>query len=268
MPESTLALKKQDFESKVGFDFGWGFGDTVAGATILGTYSDTQKQAIVTDCVESGLRQFYTPPPIEGVPYDWSFLKPTATLHFASGESTIPLPDDFGGFEGRITITTTSSRIWFPVTIVNEGIVREQFAVNPDAVGSPKWASERWLKGTTADGSQRAELYIFPTSDQAYTLQVPYYILGDYLTGTRPYALGGAAHAETILESCLAIAEQRYRGGAGVHTAKFMERLAASIAQDRRLKPQSGGRNTDLSDCVNENYRDRDVVVTYNGVAY
>ncbi len=264
MAESTLSLKKSDFESKVGFDFGWGFGDTS-----LGVYTDSQKQAVITDCVESGLRQFYTPPPIGGVPYDWSFLKPTATLYLASGASTIQLPDDFGGFEGRITITTTSSTFWFPVTIVNEGIVREQFAVNPDAVGSPKWASERWLKGTSTTGSQRAELYIFPVADQAYTLQVPYYILGDYLTGTRPYALGGAAHAETILESCLAIAEQRYRNGAGIHSAKFMERLAASIAQDRRLKPQSGGRNTDTSDCMDNYYnRDRDVVVTVNGVSY
>ncbi len=263
MGESTLSLKKADFESKVGFDFGWGFGDP------LGVYDDDQKQAIVTDCVESGLRQFYTPPPIDGVPYDWSFLKPTATLYLASGNSTIDLPGDFGGFEGRITITTSSSRVLLPMRIVNEGIVREQFAADPDASGPPMFASVEWLKGTTVDGSQRAQLYVFPAADQAYTLQVPYYILGDYLTGTRPYALGGAAHAETILESCLAIAEQRYRGGSAIHSAKFMERLAASVAQDRRLKPQSGGRNTDLSDGMDGYRQERgDVVVTYNGVEW
>ncbi len=263
--ESSLSLKLADFEAKVGLFFGWG-----AGADSGDQEWDTRKKAVIKDCVQSGLRQFYFPVPLGGTPYDWSFLKPTATITLAASTSTNQLPDDFGGFEGKISVSTPSSRWRHPVSLVNEGIIRELYVKSPARTGVPAMASIRPIKGNAlATEGQRMELFFFPTTDVEFTVTFPYYILANYLDGTHPYAYGGMAHAETILESCLAIAEQRYDDAAGVHSEKYLERLAASIATDRRLKPQTGLRNTDESD-LEERYgwRDREALATYNGILY
>ena len=262
MAESTLSLKKRDFEIKLGMYFGHGSG----GFAFEDREWTTKEAYKIRDCVESGLRQFYFPPPLGGVPYDWSFLKPTASLAVVDGDQSINLPDDFGGFEGRITISSPTTRTWQPIPLFNEGIIRELYSKNPERTGPPEAAAVRPIKGTTLSEGTRSQLMIFPEADESYTLQFPYYILANCLDGTHPYAYGGMAHAETILESCLAIAEQRYDNTVGVHSAKFMERLAASIALDRRLKPEAGGLNTDNTDRFVYRH-DIEATVTYNGAA-
>jgi hypothetical protein len=91
-------------------------------------------------------------------------------------------------------------------------------------------------------------LDVFPTPDQAYQIKVTYSILPDALSATTPIPYGGAAHAETILEACLSVAEERLDNDPGVHAQAFAARLAASIAQDKRHRPQSLGYNGDKSD--------------------
>ncbi len=84
-------------------------------------------------------------------------------------------------------------------------------------------------------------------------MRFQYYLLPDYLTTNYPYALGGMAHAETVLESCLAVMEERLDDitrGQGPHGIAFMGRLAASISMDRKSKAQTLGRNRDGSDDV------------------
>ncbi len=262
MSESTLALKKADFESKVGVFFGWGRGEEAGDEAW-----DSRKESTIRDCVESGLRQFYFPAPQGGVPHDWSFLKPVATVALASGETTIALPDDFGGLEGSITVLSPTQSTSWTIPLLNEGIVRERYSSDPAQTGTPAIASLQPLRsvGNKTEG-QRLQMFIFPAADRDYELQFAYYILPNFLDGTHPYAYGGVAHAETILESCLAIAEQRYDDTSSVHSEKFQERLAASISYDRKLKPQSGGRNSDRFDeTLNRRPWRREAVVTYNG---
>ena len=240
MAESTLSLGYNDYLSKVSSFLGWGrgaaFGDT--------PYSPTQ-QALLDDCVQSGIRNFYFPTP----PYDWSFLHPVVTQQIPIGASTIQLPDDFGGFEGEITIVSSGTQVvpW-AVRLHNEGEVRKAYAACPTAQGPPEMASLQPLKGTTTQRSSREQLYIYPMADQAYRLQFQYYILPDYISPPYPFVYGGAAHVETILESCLAIAEQRLDDVAGLHTQKFAERMMASMGQDRKNKPAVVGYNRDRSD--------------------
>jgi hypothetical protein len=245
--ESTLALKLVDLSAEVGLFLGWGRGN-------IPPYTDppwsSQQQAAITSAVASGLRQFYFPPPMEGmtVSYNWSFLTPTAQLDLPANAMTVQLPDDFGGFEGQITITSQPTLVWYPIKLTNEGMIREQYAQTPLMSGRPLMAAVRPKKGTGATQGQRFELFVFPNPDIDYTLTFIYYILPDYLTGATPYAYGGATHIETILESCLAIAEQRLDDSSTVHSAKFQERLMASITMDRRNKPQQLGVNWDRSD--------------------
>lgn len=246
MPESTLSLKLSDLAGSVGLFLGWGRGEDNADIAW-----NPQQKASITEIVQSGLRNFYFPAPTEGSdsPYDWSFLRPTATIQLDSGASVARLPDDFGGFEGRITIQSSAGAPQ-PCRIQwrNEGQLREMYGVSPDMTGAPMFAAEQPIKGTSLLAGQRFQLYVFPAADQTYQLQFAYYILADYLTAAAPFAYGGMQHAETILESCLAIAEQRLDDLAGVHTQKFGQRLLASIGQDRKNKPQQLGYNSDNSD--------------------
>lgn len=258
--ESNLSLKKADFLAKIALYFGWGEEPDEW---------DERKQSVLKDCAESGYRQFLYPPPVGGIFYDWSFLKPVATLTLAAATSTLTLPDDFGGIEGNITVATPASRWKQPIPIVNEGIIRELHGRSPEQTGVPQMASVRAIQGVTPDRGQRFQLYWFPTTDVAFTAQVAYYHLGSYLDGTHQYFVGGSAHTETILESCLSIAEQRYDDiPNGVHSQKFFERLAASVAVDRRYKPQTGLRNTDNSDFQDMAWNNREAVTTYNSVLW
>jgi hypothetical protein len=245
MAEPTLSLTYNDLAGEVGTFLGWG-----RGAAFGDPAWTNQQQPAIDSCVRSGLRQFYFPPPIEGmeVAYDWSFLKPIVTLSLATDQTTLPLPDDFGGVEGRITLSSAQGIQWWPLEFYGVGQIYQQQSTYPTTTGRPWMTCVEPLKGTTGTQGQRWQLRVWPRPDTAYTIQFQYYINPDYLTGSNPYAYGGAQHVETILESCLAVAEQRLDDAMGVHTMKFKERLLASINMDRKSKPQTLGYNGDRSD--------------------
>lgn len=268
--ESSLSLQYVQLKGEVGEFLGYGRGPDNGSDSV---WTDAQKSDI-DFCVASGLRQFYFPPPVEGErgSFDWSFLKPTASVQFGVGLQTVPLPDDFGGFEGPLTLLTssTTSMPW-RIEWRNEGAIREMYSVSPTQTGPPMFAALMPLKGTTGTAGQRFQLLLFPAADQTYTLQAQYYLNPDYLSGAFPFAYGGAPHAETILESCLAIAEQRRDDAMSVHTAKFKERLLASISMDRRNKPQKLGPNRDRSDDLGWNRANAHwwaPAATYNGGSF
>ncbi len=268
MAESSLAIVWQEHCSRVGSYMGWGRGVNYADPPW-----SVQQQFEIDGIVASGLRNFYFPAPLDGDSsvYEFSFLKPTATVVLPNGASTIPLPDDFGGFEGDLTIATTPNTVWFPIKLTNEGSVRVKYSALPTATGRPIMAALQPLKGTTYTQGQRWQLIIWPLADQNYTLAFQYWILPDYLGVPFPFAYGGAQHSETILESCLAVAESRLDDTSSVHQMAFKQRLAASIGQDRKNKPQSYGYNGDRSDCHGHRRNWRDFQggrYTYNGVAY
>lgn len=267
MPESTLALAYNDLTSDVGSFLGFGRGLNGGDQE----WDDFQSERIIS-IVKSGLRQFYFPPLLadERTSYDWSFLRPVTTLTFESGASTLTMPDDFGGIEGWITVSpTTLQRTPWPLRLGTESMVRQQYARLPTTSGPPQMAGLQPIRGTTSRRSSREQLYIWPLADQAYDLQFQYYLLPDALDGTLPYAYGGAAHAETLLESCLSIAEQRLDDAIGVHSMKFMDRLAASVSVDRKHKSQmAGGYNGDRSDQLNCDWPRQFHGFNYGGIKY
>ena len=270
MAESTLALGYADYLWRVGNFLGWGKGAPNGDPA----YSPSL-QLMLDDCVSSGIRQFYFPPPLQpgGSAYDWSFIHPTTTMDLPPNAMVINLPDDFGGFEGCLTCSPgVSTTVPWPIRLHNEAAIREAFAKSPTATGPPVMCAINPLKGTTKFSGQREQLMFYPIADQDYQVQFQYYILPDYLTGTNPYVYGGASHVETVLESCLAIAEQRIDDIAGGHTGKFMERLAASIGMDRKNKAEVFGYNGDRSDQKNFSFGKRSwmsfPLYTYNGNSF
>ncbi len=246
MSEPTLTICWQRLIAEVGSFLGYGYGGNFGDPPY-----DQRTLFELNGIVASGLRKFYYPEPQEGssASYDWSFLKITATLALAEGVSTVPLPDDYGGVDGPVTVVTTTnaSQPW-RIEWRNLGNIQQMFQSLPTMTGPPQYISEQPIKGTNVRQGQKFQFTVFPTADQDYTLQLNYYVNPDYLTTDLPFAYGGSAHSETILEACLSVAESRKDDSFSVHKAEFAARLAASIAMDRKNKPQKLGLNRDRSD--------------------
>lgn len=235
--ESTLAAAHQDLMQDVGFFLGWGRG--AAANDVVWT---TQQQQAIDRCVKGGLRNFYH------CGYNWSFLRPVVILGVEEAAQTLPLPDDFGGVEGQITVGLTTGIQWWPVDFGGIGRVYQKYAELPTTTGRPIYCCIEPIKGTTATAGQRFQLRFWPIADDDYQLKFQYYVNPDYLSGAFPYAYGGAQHAETLLESCLALAEKILDNEATLHSMLFKEHLAMSQQMDRRNKPQHLGYNGDWSD--------------------
>lgn len=265
--ESTLTLRRSEIENKVGIFLGWGAGED------FGDRAWTTRQAReIKDCVESGLRRFYYPSPAltKGESIVWSFLHPSVDLTLLSGARSIALPGNFGGVDhGEIQVTNTSNQLFMGIRIEGVGKIDNLFAMNPETTGRPQVAAIVPLKGISHERGQQFQLNVYPEADAEYTLRLQYYFLPNYPDGTEAFAWGGAEHVETILESCLAVAEERRDNQPGVHLAAFQRQILASIQMDRKKKPQIIGLNGDRSDDV-AYYDRRDLAraVTINSVVY
>lgn len=124
------------------------------------------------------------------------------------------------------------------ISIVDEASLRQLEQTAPLS-GLPKYAAVR-PKRSEGDGVQRWEVLFYPTPNDNRTLHYRYSVAPPPISADRKWPYGGKQHAETILQSCLAVAEERETKAQGPATARFMERLAASIQLDLQT-----GRNTE-----------------------
>lgn len=248
MSESTLALAYADLKAAAGLFLGYGRGVSKGDATW-----NTRQSSILDEIVKSGLRQFYFPAPVDkgGVSHEWSFLRPSAELLLPSGTQSLALPDDFGGFDGDIFPTQDSGTATnLPLQLGTMGTIRSLRGQFPTSTGRPVQAAVDAIKGANLNSGQRWNLEIYPLSDGEYTLLCSYHIHPDALTGDRPYAYGGPQHAETIQMSIIAAAALYLDDQADTRKMAFMERLAVSVSQDRKMKPQNLGYNGDRSNSL------------------
>lgn len=157
---------------------------------------------------------------------------------FVLAQHTYDLPDDFGSLDGPFTYAPGVSQEHHPIELVNEAEIRRMrqqgSAVTPS--DRPRYAAYR-PKPFSGSVGQRWEVIFYPNPNAQYTLQYRYEAIPGVLSETNPYPMGGPKHAETIIESCLAQAEQRMNDVQGVHSALFMQHLAASIDLDRAVSP-------------------------------
>ncbi|MFO7936001.1 MAG: hypothetical protein R6V06_00085 [Kiritimatiellia bacterium] len=217
MSESTLSTTYTDLMNAVRVFLGYASDDSV---------NDKE----VNLYVQSGMRQFYYPDAVEGVDpgFEWSFLKPTTTLDTVADTAAYVLPDTLGRvigcfhFEPNIHIR--------PISVVSEAMVlsKQQGSL---IAGVPVIACIRHTDSTGASG-QRQEAVFWPTPGAAYTLTYRFEAYANKLSEDNPYPLGGMKHSELLLESCLAIAEQRANDEAGVHTEKFHRMLITATKRD------------------------------------
>lgn len=202
----------------------------------------------VERCVDAGLSDFYFPT-LDGKLYEWSFLSPVRRFAVASGTRALNLPDDFNGFlVPELQLLRDSDT--YPRVRLGDA-VRRLYAASPTAEGPPCSAEVVLRRQDVALRSARYELQFWPQADQAYELEGRVSIAPEALSERREHVYGGPAHHQTVLSACLMAFEQLIDNDqAGPHRARFNQRIAASVSQDRRHKPKLMGYNRDASDAA------------------
>lgn len=261
-PVERLDLNYRSCQTEVAYDIGWG--------TDAAQWQADQL-AMINRLVKEGLRQFYAPPrlPTQTRPHRWSFLRPVETLETVAEQGDYDLPDAFGSLDGNLTFEEESG-ILHTISNVGEGRIRglRQESATP---GKPLFCAVRpkrhAVPQTTA---QRFQLLLHPLPDAAYLLSYRCRINPDSLDESVPdstYPPGGMIHGQTIIASCLAAAEMRFKGGKGPAWERFLERLEASVAVDLEQAPTNFGRNSDRNRRVSTR-PSRTTHVTVNGIYY
>jgi hypothetical protein len=229
MAESSLAASWDELRQRVAFDRGYSPDPTAW----------TPEQLTILEMVlRSGARLFYKPRPIGGAPHEWSFLKPPFQLILPSGEQDVDLPADFAFLVGSLYFIDDSVSRATPLEQKNIAMIQKLRQGSPDSQSQPQFCAVASSSGPSVLKGQRFMLMLWPKPEQNYTVAGRYSVLPEALDTTRPYPYGGAAHAETLIQACLAASEQ-LNGTPGPHSADFAAALAASIEYDRRVQAQS-----------------------------
>ncbi len=193
---------------------------------------DLETKQKADSIVQSGVYQFYYPPPIEeqGGPHVWSFLTPVGSVTTANGTSSYDLPADFSGVLGDLTYSTQTGTSIIPV--VSEEKLR-QLIVNSAQTGNPAYAAIR-PKTSAMTAKQAWELVVYPIPTAATVIKFRYSVFPVALSAIYLYPLGGPQFAAAMLQSCLAVAELRVEKKNGPAFEQWMQKLAAAIQLDIR----------------------------------
>ncbi len=166
---------------------------------------------------------------------------------YSLGRTVYDLPDDFAMLDGEMVYATGSSVLRQTVERVSEKQVLSELTTWVTA-SYPRWCA---VRPKTIDMTDHTlyEMVLCPTPDSAYTFYYHYRVAIPSLDTSNTTPPGGDAHGELYLEACLAAAEQKLHDTQGLHSARFMECLIASVSHDRRVScPDTLGPNRDYSD--------------------
>lgn len=185
----------------------------------------------VADILAGAMRRYYWPMPVgEGPRYVWSFLKRVQSLDLADGTNTYELPSDFGGsISGLMFPAGSAVRV---AEQLMEEEIRSLYATR-NLSGDPRNFAVR-AKNVVGNSETRYEIMVYPTPARAVTISYRCLIIPPALSAANPIPLGGAQHSQTIIQACLADAEEKLNDVAGgVHEKRFMDCLQTSIQVDR-----------------------------------
>ena len=208
-------------------------------------------------------------------------------IAFTITDSIYALPTAFGGIEGDVTLEAASG--YQVVRQVGEEQIREMFLNSAIQTGVPAYFCVRPWRDPGIDriGNRghigqytRYEMVFFPRPDNTYRMSFRYLFvfpgLVDYAAAEGSQTLdesvppGIAYHHETILASCMAVAEEYADSPNGKYRDYFKQRLMASVALDRKAGGSAYfGENTDRSDSIHSTGRvPHKASITYNNVLY
>jgi hypothetical protein len=184
------------------------------------------------------------------------------TSYSLQHDGVISLPDDFGSMACRY-LTFNEDEAGPRIKLIGEGQIRTMKQGN-ESTGQPVYAA---VRPKTSDGStgQRWELILYPLPDDDYGVYYRYEVLPNKLT-TSLYAYGSAVHTQTIMQSCIAVAELRLDGVRGNQHEQFISLLTASIEHDIQVgRVHDFGYNGDNTPDSYQRHYAENYTVTLNG---
>jgi len=195
------------------------------------------------------------------------------------------MPTSFGGVEGDVTLESGSG--YMPIRQVGDDQIREMFLNSSIQTGVPAYFCVRPWRDPGMDriGNKgqigmytRYEMVFFPRPDATYRMSFKYLyvfpglsdMVGTGELGADLHPPGLAYHHETILASCLAVAEQFADSPNGEYRTYFANRIAASVALDRKMSGSAFmGQNIDRSDTLYTQGRSPlSTRITYKNILY
>jgi hypothetical protein len=201
---------------------------------------DSTQELDIEDCIRRGVRRWYWPEIDQksGEIYHWSFLQESFEIAIAAGQNTYALPEVFSRMAEDLVCEDGSNR--FPLRKANDSMIRRLISTE-NKQGIPRYYA---ISSSVAIPSENRslELTLYPVPSENMTLRGVMDIEPPEISSENPYVLGGAVHAETVLESCLAAAEITFfpELGPGDHRANFEKYLIRSIEYDRKLTEAEG----------------------------
>lgn len=229
----------------------------------------SEQEAELASIVVAGVQQFYMPPPLDtsGKNHDWSFFHPVGSLDTVADTSAYDLPSDFAAIEGPLTFDAREA--FHVVPVVGEGRVRQAQQHGPPA-GKPQIAAVRPKSSNGGTAAVAYEMVMAPTPDAVYALSFRYTVIPPDIGAVKTVPYGNSLYPQAIVESCLAVAENRMEDRGQVHQGLFLQHLAAAVSRDRRATtPDYFGYNADRSDSRGGvTRRPGDRYVTYNDTLY
>ncbi len=183
------------------------------------------------------------------------------------------LPLDFGAFDSKLFFDEDKG--YAPLKVGSQQVVLRRRQVTTSA-GVPRLCSVRPVLGESGDegaDDQRYRLMFWPEPDTQYNFTFEYIAHPRMLTVSNPYPLGGMPHGDTVLEACLAAAEELLDDEESLHATAFEKRLMASVKYDQSLDVHSLGYNSDNSTMIappgaRRRHRVSRSSVTYGGVLH
>jgi hypothetical protein len=221
----SLAITIQELRREVGRYAGFG-ADPAA--------FDPASALMVDDSIRNGLREFYFGF-VDGQPHSWSFLKVFHTVPLSAGIAQYDVPAEFVRMASNLTIDGED----YPCREVPEDVVRTSGQKTTET-GIPKYFAVLPNGSGGVDCQPLHKLQFYPVPNKVMTASF-WYMRDPVIDFSGCNLFGGAAHAKTILQCCLAQAEitmnvESMGQGAGFHTSKAREMMVASIDADRRLQ--------------------------------
>ena len=222
MPESTFVLTYDQIRQRVGHERGY--------RTEIAEWTEDEREKIEF-CTRDGSDDFYNKSN-----HEWSFLTPLVEFTLEEGESELELPWDFGFVvDPAIYFDDNLGRT---CRIVGDDQVLLKRQNQAGSSGRPVLAAVVVESKPGNITGQRSKLIYWPEASEDYTVQIRYSILGAALSAATPMPYGGAGHAGTILEACLAASERMDGNPMGSHSQTYQKLLEASKVLDRRNKPR------------------------------
>ena len=258
--------------------------EQAAGSFLSGVFTRTSGTFLTSDFLEvshitvSGVKYLVTAMSSNQITAAVGNGDATVTVHY---NGTYALPTAFAGVDGPMTYDTfygTDPNVADQtIEITSEAKLRDMFQYLEDKDDKPRVAAI-FQTGATGTAGTSSRIAFYPIPDAAYRLKYTQINEPSNLTSGSHVPLGGTLHSETILASCLAIAEQFFipQSPHG-YQQSYLRRLAASIELDRTANrsetlgynadPSEFGSVTGFTDARLSRYL-HDNRVTVNGVQY